>query len=120
MLSADLNPAGRVILEAKKRKHEEDSPITLKTLRTESGKAIVSKTGRNMLDISNTVEVAKRYNVPPRAASAVMSAMLADLGLVSEDDKRLVVDRHKVERLFFILSSCIKPEIFLINRCSDG
>ena len=59
-------------------------------------KMLITETGRNMMSLENTAEVVKRYNVSSRAAAGIVSAWLADAGLISETDKRLAVDHKKV------------------------
>ena len=46
----------------------------------------------------NTVLTAQRYGVSDRATAAIASSVLADHGLVSEEDSSLVVDRNKLIR----------------------
>lgn len=81
---------------------DEAECLTKKKLNTEGGKVLISQSGRNLTDLTNTAEVAQRFNVSSRAASGVISAWLTDVGLVSESDKRLVVDHKKVFLFIFV------------------
>jgi len=79
------------------KREPENAEVTLeKKIKVGNLKSVLSKTGRNMMKLPNTAEVAQRYNMSSRAAAGVISAWLADAGLVTENDKRLVVDRNKV------------------------
>jgi len=80
----------------KRSRSDENEVLTIKKLKTQSGRVLISDTGRNMADLTNTAEIARRYNVSSRAAAGVISAWLADVGLVSENDTRLIVDHKKV------------------------
>lgn len=56
------------------------------------------KTEYNTLDISNVAMQSIRYGVGLRATAAITTAALIDAGLITEEEKRLVVDHNKVKR----------------------
>ncbi|CAH0551159.1 unnamed protein product [Brassicogethes aeneus] len=50
------------------------------------------------LDLTNTAVVSDRYGISHRATAALVSSLLLDIGMVSETDNTLVVDKSKVQR----------------------
>lgn len=53
---------------------------------------------RNMIPLPHTASTAVRYNVSSTAAAAICSAFAVDSGLVTTEDKSLVVDPSKMRR----------------------
>ena len=51
-----------------------------------------------------TAEVC-RYRVSDRAAAALYNAALTTVGLITDDDKNLVVDKSKIRRSRYIFAS---------------
>ena len=56
------------------------------------------RTEYNTLEIPNVALQSIRYGVGLRATAAITTAALMDAGLITEGDKRLVVDHSKVRR----------------------
>ncbi|ESO05149.1 hypothetical protein HELRODRAFT_184690 [Helobdella robusta] len=53
---------------------------------------------RNLLQLPTLAKVCDRYRLSTRSAAAVASAVLVDVGLVSNEDSTLVIDKNKVHR----------------------
>ncbi|ESN93205.1 hypothetical protein HELRODRAFT_181125 [Helobdella robusta] len=53
---------------------------------------------RNLLQLPTLAKVCDRYRLSTRSAAAVASAVLLDVGLVSNEDSTLVTDKNKVHR----------------------
>ena len=53
---------------------------------------------QNRITLKELAKVCKRYEVSDRAGAAIASATLKAFGIVSEEDKRYVVDRSKQRR----------------------
>ena len=49
--------------------------------------------------------VCERYEVSDRAGAAIASATLQAFGIVTQEDKRYVVDRNKEQELFQLVDS---------------
>ena len=52
----------------------------------------------NTLDISNVALQSIRYGIGLRPTAAITTAAFIDAGLITEEDKRLVVDHSKVKK----------------------
>lgn len=70
----------------------------------------------NTLDISNVALQSLRYNVSLRATAAITTAALCDAGLITNEDKRLVVDHKKVFRGQTKIMQAIDKEIDELMR----
>lgn len=55
-------------------------------------------TSQNRLKISRFAAELDRYNVPDGAGAALATALLEDLGIVTEQERKLVFDRFKIRR----------------------
>ena len=64
----------------------------------DSPTTIPSVSNQNRLDLTNFVAEVDRYQISDRAAAALSTALLRDLGLVTDKDKSKVVDKYKVRR----------------------
>lgn len=53
---------------------------------------------RNFITLNAVAKAADRYDISDIATGAICTAVLEDIGLVTEHDKRLIVDRNKVRR----------------------
>ena len=53
---------------------------------------------QNRMNLACFIAEVDRYQVSDRAAAALATGLLKDLGFVSDSDQRLVVDRYKVKR----------------------
>lgn len=56
------------------------------------------KSERNTVNLTLAAEVADRYHASDRAAAAIATAVLVDVGLINESDKKLVIDKSKMQR----------------------
>lgn len=59
---------------------------------------IVSKSSQMRLDLPSTAVVADRYGVSDRAAAAIASSVLKDVGLITSKNSDLVIDKNKLRR----------------------
>ncbi|KAG8323826.1 hypothetical protein J6590_106494, partial [Homalodisca vitripennis] len=57
-----------------------------------------SNTSQMRLSLQSTALVSDRFGISDRATAAIASSMLFDLGMVSESDTSLVIDKNKIER----------------------
>ena len=53
---------------------------------------------QNRLDISYFIAEVDRYQIPDRAAAALATGLLRDIGKITETDTSLVVDKYKIRR----------------------
>lgn len=70
----------------------------------------IPSSSRNDIDFKKTALLSMRYNVSERAAAAITTGVMQDLGLVSESDKTLVSDRYKMRRARLSVSKDLKLE----------
>ncbi|ESN99729.1 hypothetical protein HELRODRAFT_176489 [Helobdella robusta] len=61
---------------------------------------ITSFANRNLLQLPTLAKVCDRYRLSTRSAAAVASAVLVDVGLVSNEDSTLVIEKNKVHKLY--------------------
>ncbi|KAE8739810.1 hypothetical protein FOCC_FOCC014702 [Frankliniella occidentalis] len=57
-----------------------------------------TKVDQNRLDLYHFATVCDRFNISDRAAAALASALLLDVGLIQEHDTANIIDRSKVRR----------------------
>ena len=53
---------------------------------------------QNRMKLRNAAKECVRWNVSPRGGAAIISAALADYGIVTAKDTSLVVDKNKLKR----------------------
>ena len=53
---------------------------------------------QNRSNWPNLAKIAERFQISDRAAAALANAVLKDVGLVTENDKKLVIDKNKLRR----------------------
>lgn len=56
------------------------------------------KPKRQRIKLKASAMICERYGIANRAGAALVTAVLEDIGVVTPDDKRLVVDHHKLKR----------------------
>lgn len=57
-----------------------------------------SNSSQMRLKLTNTAIVAQRYNISHRGAAAFGSALLEDMGFISETDRTHIIDKNKISR----------------------
>ena len=57
-----------------------------------------SNSSQMRLKLTNTAIVAQRYNFSHRGAAAFGSALLEDMGFISETDRTRIIDKNKISR----------------------
>ena len=57
-----------------------------------------SPTDQNRMSLENFISECDRYHISDRAASALATGLLRDVGIVTAEDKSKVVDRSKIRR----------------------
>lgn len=62
-------------------------------------------------NLPNVALSADRFNVSDRATASICSAFLVDLGMVTSDNKSMVIDRHKIRRERELIRNKIKADI---------
>ncbi|KAK4883451.1 hypothetical protein RN001_006770 [Aquatica leii] len=65
---------------------------------TSKGTDGLQTTGQNRIELPTFAQLCDRYRLSDRSAAAIASAVLKDVGIISEEDKMNVVDRSKVRR----------------------
>ena len=60
--------------------------------------SILADTSQNRLDLSNFIAEVDRYQISDRAAAALSTGLLRDLGIVTDKDLSNVVDKFKIRR----------------------
>ena len=58
----------------------------------------VNVTTQNRMSLDNFISECDRYHISDRAASALPTGLLRDVGIVTAEDKSKVVDRSKIRR----------------------
>lgn len=53
----------------------------------------------NNLELPNVAQECDRFGISDRCAAALTSALLVDIGVVTEDRRELVIDRNKIRRV---------------------
>ena len=58
----------------------------------------INESTQNRLDLSFFISEVDRFQISDRAAAALTTGLLRDLGIVTDSDKTKVVDRYKIRR----------------------
>ena len=58
----------------------------------------INESTQNRLDLSFFISEVDRFQISDRAAAALATGLLRDLGIVTDSDKTKVVDRYKIRR----------------------
>lgn len=74
------------------------NPEILSTSKDNSEQKQNEKPGYNIMKLNTVAQVCDRYGLSDRAAAAITSAVLQDVGLISESNKNSVIDRSKIRR----------------------
>lgn len=77
---------------------DSDSSTSSEASITELSVLSQSSTSYNMMDVNNVAITADRYDVSDTATAAIVSAGFLDAGIVTKDNRILVVDRSKIRR----------------------
>lgn len=57
-----------------------------------------SQKNYNQLSLPTVATVCDRFGLSSRSAAAITSAVLVDVGIVTETDRRLIIDKNKIRR----------------------
>lgn len=58
----------------------------------------IASSSRNTLKLENSAIICDRYKIENGAASALSTAVLQDVGLITPNNRNLVIDRKKIWR----------------------
>lgn len=84
--------------ESQNSTSDSDSSTSSEASITELSILSQSSTSYNMMDVNNVAITADRYDVSDTATAAIVSAGFLDAGIVTKDNRILVVDRSKIRR----------------------
>lgn len=90
---------------------EEENYVISINRSSDSKRSTESLKLQNRLKLPHVAKVCDRYGISLRSAAAVTSAVLQDVGLISEENYNLVIDKGKIQRA--ISKSRVKVANFL-------